>query len=240
MNAEILKELGLTNTEIRVYLALLESGQSLASLLSKKSNVDRAVTYHVLEKLIRKGLVSYIIKENRKYFSACEPEKLKDLLREKENLLDDLIPELVKLKKNEESPLSIEVFRGKEGFKIVSEDLISQGKAYYVIGYTGKGPEIAKFWFIHWNKKRLKNKVCRYLLVHKGNEKLESLKYPLTKIKILPSRIIHEIRSSIAVYGTDRVLLFLPLQDFAGIRIKNKEIHDSYKEYFDMLWKESK
>ncbi len=238
MNTEVLKEIGLTNTEIKVYVTLLELGPSLASKISKTANVERTVTYHVLEKLIRKGIVSFVIKENRKYFSAAEPEKLRDLLREKEDILNQIIPQLVKLKKSEEQPLSIEVFRGKEGFKTVMEDLIRDKKPYYILGYTGKGPDIAKFWFVHWQKRRIKNKVKRYLLVHKGKENLKILKYPLTRIKILPEQIIHEPKTSTIIYS-DKILLFLPLEEFAGIRIKNKEIHDSYKEYFDILWKKS-
>jgi len=240
MNTEILKELGLTNTEIKVYLTLLELSPSLASKISKKANVERTVTYHTLEKLLRKGIISYVIKENRKYFSAAEPEKLKDLLKEKEASLNDLIPELLKIKKSKEHPLSIEVFKGREGFKTVMEDLIRDKQSYYIIGYTGKGLDIAKFWYIHWNKRRVKNKIHRHLLIHKGKENLETLKYPLTTLKILPEQIVHEPKTSTIIYGNDKILLFLPLEEFAGIRIKNKEIHDSYKEYFDILWKKSK
>ena len=49
MNVEILKEIGLTETEVKIYIKLLELGPSLASGISKKANVERAVTYHILE-----------------------------------------------------------------------------------------------------------------------------------------------------------------------------------------------
>lgn len=240
MNIEALKELDLTNTEIKVYISLLELGPSLASKISQKTVVERAVTYHILEKLIRKGIVAYVIRENRKYFSATEPEKLKDLLKEKEAMLNELIPELAKLRKPEETPLSVEVFRGVEGLKTILEDLIRDRKPYYIIGYTGKAPQIAKFWYIHWNKRRIKNKVQRFLLIHKGQKKLEALKYPLTKVKILPEKTIQEAKTSTIVYDRDKVVIFLPLEEFAAIRIKNKEMHDSYKQYFGLLWKSSK
>ncbi|MEK6860085.1 MAG: helix-turn-helix domain-containing protein [Nanoarchaeota archaeon] len=240
MNTSILKEFGLTETEIKIYITLLEEGESLASYISKKAYVERAVTYHILEKLIRKGIVSYVIKENRKYFSAAEPEKLKDLLREKEQILDELIPELSKLKKSKEHPLSIEVFNGENGFKTIMDDLIRNKKSYYIIGYTGKSPEISNFWYIHWNKRRVKNKIKRYLLINKGSEKIEALKYPLTETKVLPSTIFNESKSSIIIYGNDKVALFLPLEEFSGIRIINKETHDSYKHYFEALWKIAK
>ena len=48
MNTDILKEIGLTDTEIKVYIALLEQGESLASKISGKAEVERAVTYHIL------------------------------------------------------------------------------------------------------------------------------------------------------------------------------------------------
>src|SRR3989338_7576065 len=143
MNTEVLADLGLTNTEIKVYLSLLELGPSLASVVSKKASVERAVTYHILEKLIRKGIVSYCIQENRKYFNALEPNHLKDLLAQKESLLNELIPDLIKLRKDEHMPLSVEVFRGKAGLKTVLDDIIRYRKPYYIIGYTGKASDIA-------------------------------------------------------------------------------------------------
>ncbi len=240
MNTEILKELGMTNTEIKIYITLLGLGPSLASLISKKANVERAVTYNILDKLARKGLASYVVKENRKYFSAAEPEKLRDLIKEKEYSLNDIIPGLVKLKSQKEQPLFVEVFSGKEGFKTVMDDLIRYKTPFYIIGYTGKGWLISKFWYIHWNKRRIKNKVWRYVLAYKGNEKLDALKYPLTRIRTLPIEAVHGSSSSIIIYGEDKVLLFLPIEGFAGIRIKNRETHKSYKEYFDLLWKIAK
>ncbi|MBI4452620.1 hypothetical protein HY637_04265 [Candidatus Woesearchaeota archaeon] len=240
MNMEILKELGLTNTEIKIYITLLQLGSSLASKISRHSKVERAVTYHTLEKLMRKGIASYVIRENRKYFSAAEPEKLKALMTEKEELLNNLIPELKKLEKPQDQPLSIEVFRGVEGYKTVMEDLIRDKKPYYIIGYSGKGSTISKFWYIHYQKRRIKKKIRRYLLVHRGKKNIDSLKYPLTKTRVLPETIIYEPKTSTIIYGKDNVLLFLPLQEFAGIRIKNKETHESYLEYFNILWHQSK
>ncbi len=240
MNLEILKELGLTNTEIKIYISLLQLGPSLASKISQHSKVERAVTYHTLEKLIRKGIASYVIRENRKYFSAAEPEKLKALMIEKEDLLNNLIPELKKLEKPQDQPLSIEVFRGIEGYKTVMEDLINEKKPYCIIGYAGKGAMISKFWYMHYQKRRIKRKIPRYLLIHHNKKNIESLKYPLTKTRVLPETIIYEPKSSTIIYGKDKVLLFLPLQEFAGIIIKNKETHNSYQEYFNILWNISK
>lgn len=240
MNLKGLREVGLSEKEIKVYVGLLELGQSLASKISEKTEVERTVTYHILSKLIKKGLVSYVIKENRRYFTSLEPVKLRLLLKEKEELLNEDISNLIKLKPSDKSSLSVEVFSGKEGFKVVMEDLLAKNKPYFIIGYTGKSTEIAPFWYIHWNKRRVKNKIRRYLLIKKGDENLKSLRYPSTYVRIMPEKTIHQSKSSIIIYGEDKVLLFLPLSEFHGIRIKNKETYEAYKSYFDTLWKTAK
>ncbi len=240
METRILKELGMTETEIRVYVQLLESGQSLASSISRQSKVERAVTYHILDKLIRKGLVSYVVRENRKYFCAAEPEKLMDLLQEKELPLKGLIASLSALVPSGRQSLFVEVFEGKEGFKTSMEDLLRDGSPYSIIGYTGKGPLIAPFWYKHWNERRIAAKVRRRLLVHGSDSGIEALDSPFTDCRVLPDEAIGAQKTSTIVYGRDRVLLFLPLQEFAGVRIISRETHDSYQEYFDILWKRSR
>lgn len=240
MDSSSLEALGLTPREARLYVTLLQAGQCLASTLAKKADVERAVTYHTLEKLHAKGLVSFVIKENRKYFAAASPEKLRDLIREEEDLVESLIPELRKLNRQTEQPLVVEVFSGIGGFKTIMNDLLIEKNPYYIIGYTGKGTQIAPFWYHHWNKRRVKQGIKRFLLIHKGNEQLEALHYPLTSLKLLTKTADKNPLSSTIIYDTDKVTIFLPLQEFAAIRIKSKEIHTSYKTYFDALWKTAK
>ena len=63
MNAKILENIGLTDGEIKVYLALIKLGSSTSGPITDKSGVSRSKIYNILERLIQKGLVSYTIKE---------------------------------------------------------------------------------------------------------------------------------------------------------------------------------
>ena len=58
---EELKLLGLNNSEVKVYLTLLELNQALASEIAKKSGIPRASIYDVLRRLEDEGLVSHVI-----------------------------------------------------------------------------------------------------------------------------------------------------------------------------------
>ena len=91
---EALQEIGLSKTESKVYLALLELGSALAGKITKKSGINRTNVYDALERLIEKGLVTYIIQANRKVFEPVDPNKLQEILKEKQDKLDSLMPEL--------------------------------------------------------------------------------------------------------------------------------------------------
>ena len=58
----MLEEFGLTQTEEKVYLVLSQSGISPASDIIKKTQLHRTTVYDVLNRLIEKGIVSFVIK----------------------------------------------------------------------------------------------------------------------------------------------------------------------------------
>src|SRR3989344_3270554 len=91
---ETLKELGLADEEVKVYLGMLKIGSNLASKISEETRINRSHVYQLLERLIAKGFVSYAIKENRKYFSAVNPEKLIQIVKEREQKLKNILPNL--------------------------------------------------------------------------------------------------------------------------------------------------
>jgi len=237
MDAFLFKQLGLDDREINIYIELLKIGPSKAGFLSKITKIDRSVTYKLLYRLIEKGFVSSVIKENRKYFQATNPEKLLDLLKEREERLRDVLPELQNITKRIEET-QVEVYKGKEGFKTVMNDLLKHSKCIYGIGYTGRGPKILKYWYEHWNKRRIKDKVKRKYLVSDKLATKEVTKQPLTTIKIMPKRF--NSPSSTIIYGNNTVIFFPEPEDFTGIIIRSKKIAKSYKSFFDTLWNLSK
>ena len=96
---EVLSNFGLTEAEVRLYLELLKMGVATATDLAKYTNTNRTFTYDRLKKLLNSGLISYIIKDNKKYFKAAEPSQLLSILREKEEQVKSILPELEQLKK---------------------------------------------------------------------------------------------------------------------------------------------
>ena len=99
---------GLTGNEAKVYAQLLKKGSLSANELAKKIGIDRTLTYTVLNHLIERGLVNYVIKKNKKFFEAADPENLLNPIKEKEAFIKDLIPELRRIEKLKEVTQEIE------------------------------------------------------------------------------------------------------------------------------------
>jgi sugar-specific transcriptional regulator TrmB len=124
MQTSDLELLGLNRSEAKVYLALLELGSATSGVITDKAQVSPSKIYWVLEKLLQKGLASYILKGKTKFYSAASPQKLSDYLEEerkkideREEALKDLLPELVELQKLAEEPQQAEIFVGFPAMK---------------------------------------------------------------------------------------------------------------------------
>src|SRR4030042_3282975 len=121
---EILQELGLTQRESKVYLALLELGSTTTGPIIKRSEVPNSKIYEILESLQNKGLVSWITKGKTKYFQATSPKHLLSLLKDKERRLEDVLPELEMKQKLSQSQKSVELFEGVKAIRSMLQGLI--------------------------------------------------------------------------------------------------------------------
>ena len=67
MDIKLLEEIGLANSEIKVYTTLLKTGEIKVGELIKELSLHRSRIYEAINRLTDKGLVSYVIKNNIKY-----------------------------------------------------------------------------------------------------------------------------------------------------------------------------
>ena len=107
-----------------------------------------------------------------------------------------------------------------------------------MIGYEALGINLIEYFFIHWQKRRIKQKIKRYIIAkEKRRQEIEKNKQ-LTDVKYLPDT--HEIPTSVLIYG-NKSILFLPLEnDFVAVRIESQKIAESFNTYFELLWKIAK
>jgi len=237
-----LELLGLSIRESKVYEALLNSGPTTITRIIKATGIPSSKIYDVLERLIQKGLVSQIIVKGKKEFHASNPKKLFDLIKEKESLIKEILPNLTKLYKKTSEEVQAEIYKGKEGMKYILEDVIKEGKPLINIGASGKGEFVLPYYVYHFYDKLKEKKISFKLLAVDTDltkkQFLKLKKYPNIRIKYLPKTINNSM--STLVYANKVVII--PITSTLEsmpilILIKSKESADSYKEYFEWLWK---
>jgi sugar-specific transcriptional regulator TrmB len=90
MKEEILKSLGLSDKEIKIYLANLQLGSSLVQKIANFAGLNRTSAYDLLKSLEQKGFVSHTIQSGKRFYQAAQPTKLIDMLKEREaNILNE-------------------------------------------------------------------------------------------------------------------------------------------------------
>lgn len=245
MNTGTLEELGLTKTEAKVYLALLELGSTPAGPLIKRVGMHRAAVYDTVDLLIDKGLVSYVITANRKYFEAQDPERLlefidskkQDLIKEEEEL-KKILPELQLTRKLSKEPQEGTVYKGKKGLKSIFEDILKERKPWFVFGATGQFREMFHAYFIHFHERREKLQIPLKIIY---NEEIRAQKrekeLKLVQIKYLPQSYITP--STTHIYGDKVVIINWSVEPIAFL-MRSKQTADSYRNFFQLLWKTAK
>src|SRR3989338_5045115 len=121
-----LRKIGLTESEIKVYLALIKLGTSSKGNLIKESKIAPSKIYEITDKLIDKGLCSSIIKKGVKHFMGAPPSRIRDYLRKKqeellqeEKELKQIMPKLQSYYDNIPESVKVEVFMGWRGMETV-------------------------------------------------------------------------------------------------------------------------
>ena len=242
-----LKKIGLTEGEIKIYDALLDLGESTRTELAKKSGVSPSKIYDVANRLLEKGIISSVKKNGVIHFSAADPEKLKDFLQHKEaeikkekELVDQLLPTLLAKYQQTEEETDIEVFYGWEGMKTAFDakvKVLNPGESDYIFGasrgYNSKQADI--FFSQYYQKKRKKGFGTKIIFNEdvKENEKRTAIfREKPNEIRFL----LQDTFTEINLYG-NTVLLILLLKKPIVIRVRNKDAADSFKKFFDTMWK---
>ncbi|MDP2736762.1 MAG: helix-turn-helix domain-containing protein [bacterium] len=166
----ILKQLGLSEKEIKVYLALLKNGPASVRSLATVSQVNRGTTYDILKSLKELGLVSYYHKDTKQFFAAEDPSALNraveqklDKLGEVKKNLADVIPELKSLFEQAGDKPVVKYYEGFSGVKTVLADVLetsqtSTEKLYYVFSSSAIRDYVYRA-FPSFTKERIKRQV---------------------------------------------------------------------------------
>lgn len=249
INQIILEKIGLTGSEIKVYLALLKLGVSSKSRLLKESKIASSKIYEVIDKLIDKGLCGTIIKDGIKHFSAAPPSRIRDYISQKkqeiiqeEKAFEDILPKLESIKQLSKEAY-VELFLGWKGMETVYNHYLSKAKKndeVFIIGAgIGNNEEKLEIFYSKYGRMAFK-KGLKINVLFNDNAR-EYVKKIEKNIGIsYKKRFLFEHTPSELLMFKDITLITIRRVEPILILIKDKETYNSFKEYFKELWKIAK
>lgn len=254
-----LKNIGLSDGEIKVYLSILKLGLISTGQIIKESKLQSSSVYHILDSIIEKGIISFEKKNNKKYYFVASPETLLEFLENKKKKIDkekkqveNILPELYTLKELTKKPkqetLTFEGWNGVlSAFKEAYKQLNSGTTIYsYTITKEFGGADKKQVrWLINKirelretiNKKN-KKKIVMKIISEKGSEiGIDQTKTTHTKVKFIDKHFSNP--AVINIYGNVTIIA-LWLKRPLAFYIISKEVAESFRNNFELLWQQAK
>lgn len=237
-----LQKIGLSDKEAKVYLAMLELGQVSVQEISKKSGVNRATTYVILDSLMQKGLCSTYHKDKKEFYMAESPEKIISVLELHKNEIDEqqkqiigLMPQLKAIYNKQGDKPVVRFFEGKDGLMtMVREQMNSNAKQIWSVYHLDdlknifSQNEIDQAYQERTGKK-VKTKIIFTTQQFKAREQTpldERIQIPLDKFPI---------HCDIAFF--DNKIRIASLKDkLNGVIIEDENIYKTFISIFELAW----
>lgn len=245
-----LEELGLSENESVLYHICLKYPQSTVKELGAHSPFPRTMLYHVLNQLIRRGLVSTSTDKWRTVYISESPERLYDLLAQKEKEFEKqaqsirgLIPQLKNRYKLSTQQPSVRVFEGIEGYKKALEDIIlSKPEAVFAYQASGKRKPGLEVRELH-EARRIAKKIKKRTLFFESAEALKKIsKLPYNDFTEWRSTKRHSENFNVDFMLYDGKILYTNYgkHEPKTILIEDGALYEMQKSIFLEQWKEGK
>ena len=212
-----MRKLGLTEKEVRVYLAALELGYTSVQEIAKKAQVSRPTAYEIIKSLGKKELISQSKEKKRRYFTAQSPDNLLGILKRQKKELEEKEREFIRIiadlrdKYNLGDKREIKVYQGKGGLAILLDDfLTTHSKKIYVLAGDNK------IWPIRQRKAAYKK-----------------IKKRLGQIEV--KELINKVAFKETVIIYDKVIILSSQK--TGLLIENKTVVNLIKSLFLLIGK---
>lgn len=237
---EALQNLGLKEKEAKVYLALLKKNRGSAYWIAEESGLKKPTTYVILDDLIKKGLVYKVPREKKQQFVAKSPKEALVLAEEKLAMTKELLPELLALSEGEKPKPKTLFFEGisavRHAFNWSNKRM--SGKEFVSFYAHGDDASSELIDFFLENMEDFKKNNCRVRGIVPNHPNLKKYRENDAEynrqIKIIP---LDEYSANISIDIGDDFVSFFSFKDLQITRIENKDIADTMRQIFEMVWK---
>ena len=246
-----LQDLDLSENEATLYSLMIDRPRSTVQELSTYAPFPRTMLYYVLRLLMRRGLVSALKESWRTTYVAEDPERLYDLLADKEREFErgassvrSLIPQLKSKYRLVGKRPNVRTFEGTEEYQKVLEDIVATNPkeicAYEVLTAQKSALEVRR---LHEGR-RIARKIKKKILFFENAKEIQALK----KRKYDDYTQFRSVTKGVAPFEVDVMLYdgkilytsYYDAHEPTAILVEDGALYDMQRNIFDSLWKEGK
>jgi sugar-specific transcriptional regulator TrmB len=243
MFEKYLTDIGLSEKEAAVYVALLSFDKALVNEIAVKADIKRPTAYVILESLQKKGLVSETNMGKKTFYLAEPPEKLKifvdrqmHLLEENKKSLDIIIPQLKGMKREEGEKPAIQFYDGKEGVLSSNNDTFAEkidNEPVYIVYSKSAVSNIFTEQEANMMRGRRISLGIKSKAIYTSTDGERPSDETGDRVKIDADK--YPITSDITIYG-DRVKIAIFGKRISGISIKSQEFAETLKSLIKFIF----
>lgn len=232
----VLKKIGFSLNETKIYLATLELGLSSAQNISQKAGIKRTTTYSVLSYLVNRGIVGKTKLKNKTRFLAEPPEKLLYIINDIENNIKSALPELEAIYNKNETKPKIIFYEGESAIHNVYEDTLNERPEEILEWNTNdffkKFPKeydyIKKRISLGIKARRIASQDSLWDTKHKYLDKKELSETIIVDKKIFNPKI------EVNIYNNK--IAFMNYAENMSVIIESKPIADAMRQAYELSW----
>jgi sugar-specific transcriptional regulator TrmB len=247
-----LRKLGLTEKEIKVYLTVVRIGETSVGGVINELKIHRQIVYTTLDSLERRNMVVKTLKNGIYRFKISDPQLIVENIKKQEMIAKRLAEAIQSESQKDPKEGIVEIYEGIENirrFYINKFKATPKNSCFYVLaGYAKKFEEVLGEHYLYnvYNKLRRERKIFSKHLYTEDfrEESIEQYKRldddknnKLRQYRFLPFHLTNPVTTTIY---PDSITYQLFFQKPMIIEIKNQELSDSYRQYYDNLWKIAK
>ena len=233
----MLKEVGLTDKEAAVYLALLELGAASVLRIAVKAGVKRPTAYITLAALQQKGFVEVIPKGATTLYQATDPENIHRRFNERIKTFSAALPELRSMANAAPGRPRVRFYEGKKNILGLYEHEIFRAKEIMAVVNMA---ELRKV----FSREELNGVL--HIMKADGGEIRELLedspdarehmreknRLALGETKFLPAHLLFAV--DLLVYD-DTVAMISP-KNLIAVVIEDRAIASSQRQFLEYVW----
>lgn len=243
MDIEIVKKAGLTDSQAKVYIALLGEKEASPQDIVDHTGENRTTVYMILSRLEELGLVSKIAGKKLLY-QAESPSNLRALLAKKQQDLKDAhaelssaLPALNRLYVIAHQKPGVVYLEGIDGLRLIYDEILSHGTEFLILPSKDSRSSSDMNELIERNIKLQKKYGIYartiYPAIYKQTTDTEQLAQSNVLVRFFGEELHH--KAQILMYGNSVAITTFGSGIFTTL-ITNEAVANTMKGYFESMW----